>query len=231
MNDSRRIVLDSRLSAVAKMVGSCRNYADIGCDHGRLGAYLLKTDQCLQAQLTDISPDSLEKARRLLALLNLTDRVLFLVGDGAKALAYAPEVAVIAGMGGETIAGIIREGRAALGDARLVLQPNVDAPLLRAALCECGYRIDDERIALDGGRHYVIIAASPGQAQYNEIELKVGPMLFRDMPPELESYARFRMRVSGKALDGARAGGDLDIIMDLEHEYLLWKGVLECLQP
>ena len=230
MND-RHIALDPRLSAIAAMVGQCESYADIGCDHGRLGAFLLQTNRCRRAQLTDISADSLMKARRLIGLLGLTDRVDFCVGDGALALAYPPEATVIAGMGGTTIAKILREGRARLGGSRLILQPNVAAPELREALVELGYSICDERIALDGRRCYVIIAAEPGEARYNEIELVVGPVLFREMPPELEPYARFRLRVAKKALDGARSGGDLEEAMALEHEYILWKGVLECLQP
>ena len=38
----RGIALDARLSAIAQMVGRCGSYADIGCDHGRLGAFLLQ---------------------------------------------------------------------------------------------------------------------------------------------------------------------------------------------
>jgi len=225
----KRIALDPRLSALAALVGRCGLYADIGCDHGRLGAYLLKTGQVGRACLTDISADSLSKARRLIGLLGLSDRVDFRVGDGAKALEEPPEAVVIAGMGGGTIAKIIEEGRKELGTARLILQPNVDAPELRATLCAQGYRICDERIVRDGRRYYVIVCAEPGEAHYNEIELEVGPVLFRDMPPELEGYAGFRLRVAKKALDGARDGGDLEVIMRLEYECGLWKGVLECL--
>ena len=100
----RHITLDPRLSALAALVGHCESYADIGCDHGRLGAYLLQTGRVRRAQLTDISADSLQKARRLIALLGLSGRVDLRVGDGANALAEEPEVTVIAGMGGALIA-------------------------------------------------------------------------------------------------------------------------------
>ena len=126
MND-RHITLDPRLSVIAELVGECESYADIGCDHGRLGAFLLQTGRMERAQLTDVSAESLQKARRLIGLLGLSDRVDFRVGDGARALEEPPEVAVIAGMGGALIARLVREGREYLGDSRLVLQPNVAA--------------------------------------------------------------------------------------------------------
>ena len=229
MND-RHIVLDPRLSVIAELVGECESYADIGCDHGRLGAFLLQTGRVQRAVLTDISADSLKKARRLIGLLGLNDRVEFRVGDGARALDAPPKVAVIAGMGGALIARLIREGRESLGDARLILQANVAQYELRRTLMDCGYAIVDERIVPDGRRNYVIIAAVPGEAHYSDIELTVGPVLFRDMPAALEPYARFQMRVAQKALEGARAGGDMDEIMNHERTYFLWKGVLECLQ-
>lgn len=219
------IVLDARLAAIAALVGACDLYADIGCDHGRLGAYLLTTGQVKRAVLTDISSDSLMKARRLIGRLDLTDRVDFRVCDGAKGLEGAPRAVVIAGMGGTTIAKILREGRGDLGDSRVILQPNVALYELRTALCDCGYRIYDERIVRDGGRHYVIIAAEPGEAHYTEKELLVGPVLLRNRPESLQSYAAFRLRVAEKALSGASRGGDEAQAATLEREIALWKEI------
>ena len=228
--DRRHIALDPRLSAIAELVGKCESYADIGCDHGRLGAYLLQTGQVDRAQLTDISGDSLQKARRLIALLGLNDRVDFRVGDGAKALANIPEVTVIAGMGGTLIAKIIEEGRDHLGASRLLLQPNVAAYELRRTLVKLGYRITDERVAPDGRRNYVIIAARPGPAEYTEKQLIVGPALLEKLPPALESYAAFYLRVAKKALIGAEKGGDGEQIEALKREIAIWEEVLECLR-
>ena len=49
------VSLDARLSAIAGLAGRCECYADIGCDHGRLGAFMLQSGQCRRAILTDIS--------------------------------------------------------------------------------------------------------------------------------------------------------------------------------
>ena len=111
MQTTGQIALDPRLSMIVRLVGSCERCADIGCDHGRLGAFLLQADRCKSVVLTDVSAPSLNKARRLIRDLGLEDRAEFAVGSGALALDAPVDCAVIAGMGGATIAAILREGR------------------------------------------------------------------------------------------------------------------------
>ena len=229
MSGMRTIVLDPRLSVIAELVGHCQRYADIGCDHGRLGAFLLQTGRVRRATLTDISEESLKKARRLIGIMGLSDRADFRVGDGAKTLDEAPEVTVIAGMGGALIGRIVREGRLALGASRLILQPNVAAFELRKALMTSGYRIYDERVAPDGRRHYPIIAAEPGDAHYDERALTVGPVLLETLPETLAPYAAFRLRVAKRAMEGSVRGGDAAQTAALEREIAIWEEVLGCL--
>ncbi|NLF26319.1 MAG: SAM-dependent methyltransferase [Clostridiales bacterium] len=184
------------------MAGSCGNFADIGCDHGRLGAHMLLAGLCRRAQLTEVSDLSLGKARELFGALGLEGRARFLVGDGAGALEEPPDVAVIAGMGGRTIAGIVERGRETLARARLVMQPNVAAPELRMRLQRAGFKIVDEMIARDGRRLYVVIAAVAGRMELAPAEIEVGPVLLQRRPGALADYAAFRIRVLKKALSG-----------------------------
>ena len=217
------ISLDPRLEKIAELCGKCVSFADIGTDHGRLGAYMLQTGFCDRVQFTDISEPSLMKAKRLLSTLGIADKAAFLVGDGAKALMEKPDVAVIAGMGGETISGIIARGREDLADARLVLQPNVDAEDVRRTLCENNYTICDEAIVRDSRRLYVIIAAVPGKMSLTDFQLAVGPVLMEKRPDSLFEYTDFRLRVARKALSGLEKGGhDSD---ELRKEICLWEEV------
>lgn len=221
----KRISLDPRLTLIAEMAGSCGCCADIGSDHGRLGAFMLQNAYCERVVFTDISAPSLEKARRLTALLGLNDRSDFCVGDGARALIQRVDVAVIAGMGGETISSIIQNAQGHLDGARLLLQPNVAAPQLRAALNRCGWRISREALARDGRRIYPIIEAVEGCQVLNEAELEIGPALLREKPPLLRDYARFHIRVSEKALSGALSGGDAASVSALKRTLEIWKDV------
>lgn len=228
MLHEKRIVLDPRLSMIAEMVGHVKSYADIGCDHGRLGAFLLQRGWIEQAFLMDISESSLDKARALIRLLDLESRTRFIVGDGVEGLCEPVEAVVIAGMGGTTAAGIIERGREKLGDARLVLQANVAVPELRQRLSGAGYYIHDEKIVRDGRRQYVILEARPGASSYTEEELEVGPVLLREKPQALADYAAFRLRVAEKALMGAE-NSDAQAANDLRREIRIWEDVKACL--
>ena len=222
----KRIVLDTRLSVIAEMVGRCETYADIGCDHGRLGAFLLQRGWVNRALLMDISDPSLDKARALIRLLGFQERTQFIVGDGADRLNEPVDCVVIAGMGGTTAAGIVERGRAKLGDARLILQANVANPELRERLVRAGYRVSDERVVKDGRRYYIIIEAVPGCAEYTRRELMVGPVLLERKPAELAGYAEFRLRVARKAVAGAEHGGEAEGVEALRSEISVWEEVL-----
>jgi len=224
----KRIVLDPRLSMIAEMVGRCDSYADIGCDHGRLGAFLLQRGWVGRALLMDISDPSLDKARALVRLLGLDSKVGFIVGDGAEFLDEPVDCVVIAGMGGTTVAGIIERGREKLGDARLILQANVANLELRDRLTQAGYCISDERVVKDGRRYYVIIEAVPGCAEYSERELTVGPVLLKNKPEALFGYAEFKLRVARKARIGAEHGGESEVVNALSNEIRIWEDVLAC---
>ncbi len=217
---------DSRLATIIVMLPKCGIVADIVSDHGRLAAQLLLEGRCEHAWLTDISDASLTTARRHIARLNLTDKADFFVGDGALALPHAPNAAVIAGMGGETIADIITEGAHLLKDAFIVIQPNVAITSARERLMHAGFAICDERVACAANRYYVIIALKRGDASYTRKELIVGPKLIYDKSDEMLSYARFRLRVARKALMGACSGSG-ERKDELEEEVAIWQSVAE----
>ena len=221
----KSVVLDARLRAVAEMVGRCRQIADIGCDHGRLCAFLLQKGWIERAILTDISADSLNKAQRLIQLTGLRSQAEYQVCDGLEALPEAPDAVVIAGMGGDTVSGILERGLSKVFGARLVLQANVGKPALRRAVTRLGYAFTRERIALCNGRCYVIMEAVPGTQALTEEETLVGPILLREHPPELEALTRFHLRVARKALMGAQKGGDAAQAEALKREIAIWEAL------
>ena len=225
----KRISLDPRLSMIAEMVGTCISCADIGSDHGRLGAFLLQNRQCSRIALTDISAPSLDKARKLIALLGLEEKTDFNVGNGALALKSPAETVVIAGMGGETIAEIIEGSAGRLKGSRLILQPNVAGPELRRRMNACGWRITREKLARDGRRIYLIIEAVEGKQSLTDVQAQVGPVLLDERPELLKDYAAFRLRVAKKALDGAQHGSDEAVIAALKKEIVIWEDVDACL--
>ena len=224
------IELDERLTMLYDMVPPCVAAADIGADHGFLGARLLESGRCERVEFLDISEPSLKKAWRLIRRCALTERAQFTVGDGIAALENPADAIIVAGMGAPTISGIIERGLDRIGQARLIMQPNVGVDLLRTDLMHMGFTISDEMIVRAGGRFYVAIAAERGQASYTEKELLAGPVLLKKKPADFPGYVQFRLRVQRKAYAGAVKGESKNAEM-LAHEIALWEEIEQCLQP
>ena len=165
------IILDERLSAAAELAREALAgreapvAADVGCDHGFLTAKLLEIVPGLTMLASDVSAPSLEKARRLLGARGLSERANITVADGLSAVDRPVDAVMILGMGAGTILKIVAEGREKIGGAALIVQANVDLPLLRGGLAELGFTIQKEVYCRAAGRHYVTMLARAGEAE------------------------------------------------------------------
>ena len=158
-SESRLPVLDARLSAAAAYVRAGHPAADIGCDHGKLSAWLAGSGRCPRVFACDLRPDPLEKARRRCAPWK--DQVDCRLGSGLEVL--QPEEAddiIIAGMGAETILEIL-DAAPWVSDERynLVLVPATKHSLLRLGLAQRGFALLDETLAYAAGRWYAVMNA------------------------------------------------------------------------
>ena len=177
--------LDERLQAAADLFSACDLGADIGADHGRLSCHLLHTNKCERLIVADISDDSLQKARNLLSLHDLDDRVEFRVADGLHALkGKKAACAAICGMGGALISRIIENGKEYLQGAALVICSHTDIPLVRKTLQAIAYHVAAERVVRAKGRFYIVMRAECGSVSYSDKELYLGPCLLQQ-PDEI----------------------------------------------
>jgi len=155
----KRIKLSSRLQALADHIDENASVADIGTDHGYLPVYLAQTDTVKSIAASDISSSSLESARRSAAEYNVTDKIKFINAPGLDGISpNEADTIVIAGMGGETIIGILKDaGRLKHHGIKLILQPQTKLDLLSRFLYDDGYKIADIIRLQDKGKNYVII--------------------------------------------------------------------------
>lgn len=147
----------------AGFVKSGAAVCDVGCDHGYLAiALALGGPRAVLA--TDIHAAPLEKARRNIARYGLSGRIATRLTDGlAGVRASECDTVVIAGMGGDCIAGILaRCAWADSGGHRFILQPQTSGNDLRRWLGDHGWRIAEERLCEDAGRLYTVLLALPG---------------------------------------------------------------------
>ena len=183
-------------------VPHCDRVADVGCDHGYLGCALLEAKQCRKVLFSDVSEESLEKARRAVARLGLSDRAEFFLADGLSHLQTPADAAIVAGLGGREIAAIVT----ALPHAAevLILQPMKNGAELRRALAENGFLISVDRKIEDGGRFYDLLVArfAPGaDCGLSQAEIKYGKTNLTSKTPAFCGWVKKMRGVFGKVLE------------------------------
>ena len=159
-----KIPISNRLLCCASLVPQGARVADIGCDHGYLGIWLLTQGIASYVAASDLREKPLEKAKENSRLYGTADRMSFRVADGLAGVAPdSVDTIVCAGMGGDNIAGIL-EAAPWVRDPKytLILQPQTSGNDLRRYLGEQGYTIEREDLVKDGGFLYFTLVARGG---------------------------------------------------------------------
>lgn len=157
------IKLSKRMKAAASMVTSGYVLADIGTDHGYVPIALVQKERVPRAIAMDINEGPLEKAREHIAMCGLKDKIETRLSDGTRELAVGEADSIlIAGMGGELVLHILREGEAVCHSAKeLVLQPQSDIHKVREFIRTNGYAIVDEDMVFEDGKYYPMMRVVP----------------------------------------------------------------------
>lgn len=175
--------LSLRLQTCLDALHPLQSIADIGTDHAYLPCVGLLRGQLKRAIAADVGVGPLEAAKATISKYNLDDLIETRLGSGLSVIKPGEvEGVVIAGMGGKLITSIL-EADIPLAKSfnRLILQPNLDANVLRTFLMKKQFEIVDEKIVLDEKKFYEIIVAQQSQTPvvYNELDLEFGPVLRR----------------------------------------------------
>lgn len=198
-------MLDERLTLAARLYEPCEWGADIGTDHAFLPCHLLRIGVCQRMIAADVSPGALQNARENLTHAGLLDRAVLTLADGLDALDRPCGCVSLMGMGGKTLADILRRGADRLNGAVLVLSAHTELHLVRQAVRDIGYRIVREELCRAAGRFYVFLRCEMGDAALSEDDIHFGGLLWHTGHPQLRDYALWRMRVATDRLKGLRA--------------------------
>ena len=155
-----------RLLDIINLIDENKNIIDIGTDHGLVPLYLAKNGISKNILATDISEKSLEKLRTALTD-ELSTIISTRVTDGFKGIEKKEnQVAIIAGMGANTIIDIIE---ASLGFVEnldyLILASNINTEKLRIYLNDRNFSIINDFLSFENGKYYDIIKASYGKTR------------------------------------------------------------------
>ena len=153
-----KLPLSNRLLLCAGFVCKGDRVADIGCDHGYLGMYLLKNGIASSVIASDVREGPLQSAIRNAHKYGVGDNMSFYLSDGVSNIPRDFDTLVCAGMGGDTMVHIL-SAAPWLRDKRyrMVLQCQSKTPLLRRYLSENGWRIYEESVLRDGKFLYTVM--------------------------------------------------------------------------
>lgn len=177
------MAMSRRLSLLAEMITPGSTVADIGGDHAILARYLTGQDICPRVITSELGEGPWTRAGQAIQRAPRQGRIELRRGDGLQVLLPGEvDIVVMAGMGGDTIVGILGyDWEKAAAFRSFIFQPMTRAETLRKSLGAQGWCIQDERLVREGKRLYAIIAARPGPAprQLTPLELEVGPFILQ----------------------------------------------------
>ncbi|MBR5295971.1 MAG: SAM-dependent methyltransferase [Clostridia bacterium] len=220
----KAVVLSERLFTIVKSLPKNAVVCDVGSDHGALPLFLLKEFDFSKVIVTDLNPKPLERAKENLFQAGVADRACFLLTDGIEnVFTYQPDVFVIAGMGGETISGILDRAilKIPIG-TKFVLQPMTREETLRSFLYEFGFAITDEKVVFENNKFFPIIwctfVGEKSEKKSNDCFL--GEFLPKDQSESTKLYFQFLLKRVEKKLKGKESVGENAEIERMQRELL-----------
>ena len=218
--------LSERLEMVLSFVEPGESAADVGTDHGHVPVELVRRGIVKKAVAMDVRKGPLSRAAENIALAGLSEKIATRLSDGvAKLLPGEADSVVIAGMGGELMLRILRDGAHVRNSVKhYILSPQSELSVFRHGLEELGFSIVEEEMLLDEGKYYVILHVSPGTMHYeHEYEYRYGADLIRKQDPVLKEFLERELAQGEELLahlgrsgtDGARKRAE-SLINELE---------------
>ncbi|MBR4472266.1 MAG: SAM-dependent methyltransferase [Oscillospiraceae bacterium] len=156
-----------------------RGIIDVGTDHAQIPIALAEEGYGGNILASDIAEGPLRTARAAACEHRVDDRIRFLCCDGLDLCpSDAIDTILIAGMGGDTICGILDRTEWIFNDDYcLVLQPMTHAEVVRYWLVHNGFRIKKEAVIAESGHVYQMFCAGLGKSErYLDADYLTGRM-------------------------------------------------------
>lgn len=161
----------NRIEAIASLVDNDALVVDIGTDHAYLPIYLYENDITKNIVASDISSNALLFAKNNLEKYNLRGKIKLVVSDGFKNLDECFDIAIISGVGTETIKKILDNE---VLPNKLILSSHKNVSDLREYMFKIGYKIEKEIIVYENNIYYNIIKYVKGKDNLSKYDLLVG---------------------------------------------------------
>ena len=206
----KQLELSSRLQLLADWVPEGTTFADVGTDHGYLPVWLRLHGRVVHAIASDLRKGPLERAKETGRIYG-ADGIDYRLANGLDDIRpEEAEVIVIAGMGGENIAGILEAAPwTADGKHTLLLAPHTKSEQLRSFLMDHGYTIVREALVRDRGTIYPVMEVTAGAMELTIGQIYGGTKLLND--PLGDRYLIEKIiRLQGAVVGANRSGREAD---------------------
>lgn len=188
-----KIPLSKRLLACCNFVNQGDRVADIGCDHGYLGIYLLHNGIAASVIASDINEQPLQSAIRNAEKFGVSDRISFHLSSGVRRIPRDFNALVCAGMGADTMISILVDAPWLMDSRyRLILQCQSKTPMLRRYLSDNGWYINHESVLRDGRFLYTVMEVlwSPTYPRLTPGQQYLTPALLVNQGLDLTQYCQ-----------------------------------------
>lgn len=184
--------LSKRLSAVAGLLQTRENVADVGTDHAYIPIYLVKEDKIKHAIAMDINKGPLMRAKEHVAFEGVSNQIELRLSDGVEKLSpNEVQAVIIAGMGGNLILHILEQGKEVFCTVEeLILQPQSEIERVRIYLREHEYTITNEEMVYEDGKFYPMMRVihQKEERAFSKMDDVYGYDLIRTRHPVLLQY-------------------------------------------
>ncbi len=208
--------LTPRLGLIADLISPGSRVADIGSDHAHLPIYLVQNNKAVFAVASDINEGPAYHAEENVKNCGLTDRISVRLGGGFDKIAENEvDTAVIAGMGGELIADILKS--VPEGITRLILQPMTMIPQCRRGIHAAGFVIEKEYLVKEKNKIYIIISAvkAAEKQEWTEEEYELSPVMERS--GIFDEYIKRKINKLSRIKDELVKSGKTDLAKETEN--------------
>lgn len=184
--------LSKRLEGLYDLIPQDSILVDIGTDHGLLLIKAVVSGRSRYAYGLDINELPLQQAHDNVVRFGCEERVSLVLSDGLQSFNETGDCFVLAGMGAETIWGII-DYYEFDNDDTIIVQSNTKHYWFRKTATQAGFDIVDEVFMFDNEKPvFIIVLKKSGQKTYSERELRLGPLLIQKKTKDYMNYLAMR---------------------------------------
>lgn len=187
--------MNKRLEAIKNLVEPNCIVADIGTDHAYIPCALISENIAKKCYACDVIEGPLKYAKKSIEAKGLADKIEIILSNGLENVPMDAEIAIIAGMGFNTVKDILEDAIDRLYKFKhIIIQVNKDVVELRQWISDHRFTIEDENIVYDQRYYQIIVFNTTYHEEYSDEHIVLGPHLLNEGSQLFLEYSAERLK-------------------------------------